>query len=212
MDKRPLPQRLFRMLIGAAVGLALCGAAAATGVLQWMVTLPGEDFASALLAVMMLLLAAFALIVSSSKGAYRRIAENYREGDPLDSETLRTMRISAIILLLSSVLLLAPPLAVQMGASMDVSIAVAAAMAVLVLVQTWLNLHVIRSSDELTRATNSEASVIGFWVTQAGLYVWAALAKLGLVASVSLWTLMMIATGIYLIISIGVAMRRGLFA
>jgi hypothetical protein len=212
MTDRPLRDRLFRMFIGALVGAGVCGLAAKTGALHWMKGLPGEDFAAALLALMLFFLAIFAFVVSSSQAAYRLIAENYREGDPLDAGVLRTMRISAVILLLAGVLMLAPPLAVRSGASQDASIAVAAAMGVLVLIQSWLNLRVVRRSDELSRASYAETSMISFWVLQLGLYVWAMLAKLNLVAEVSLWTLMIIATAVYLAISIGVAMRRGMFA
>jgi hypothetical protein len=212
MTDRPLRDRLFRMFIGALVGAGFCGLAATTGGLHWMKGLPGEDFAAALLALMLFLLAIFAFVVSSSQAAYRLIAENYREGDPLDADVLRTTRISAVILVLAGVLMLAPPLAVRLGASPDMSVAVAAAMGLLVLIQSWLNLRVVRRSDELSRAGHAEASVISFWVLQLGLYLWAMLAKLDLVAQVSLWTLMIVAMAIYLVISIGVAMRRGMFA
>ena len=212
MPKRPLHIRLFRMFVGALAGLALCGIAAATGALGWLKTLPGEDFASTLMAVMLLFLAGFAAIVSSSQKAYRAIAENYREGDPLDADVLRTMRVSAVILLLSAVLLMAPVIAARSALGEGVPVGVAAGMGVLVLIQTWLSLRILRRSDELNRAAASEACVVSFWVLQLGLFLWAALAKLGLVAEVSMWTLMMIATGVYLVISMGVAMRRGMFA
>jgi len=212
MTDRPLHIRLFRMFVGAAVGLALCSIGAATGVLQWMATLPGEDLASVAVALMMIFLAGFAALVSSSQGTYKLIAENYREGDPIDSNTLPTMRVSGIILLMSGVLLLVPPIAVGFGLGESASMAVAGAMLLLVAVQTWLNMRVLRTSDELTRAAYTESCVISFWVTQLGLYAWALLAKLGLVATVSLWSLMIIAMGLYLAISIGAAIRRGLFA
>lgn len=209
---RPLSQRLFRMVVGAGVGLALCSLAAATGFLQWVATLPGEDIASVVLATMLVLLAIFAAVVSSSKGAYTRIADNYREGDPVDADVLSNLRLSVGIMLIAAVLLIAPTVAVRMGAGESASMLVAGAMGVLVLAQGWLNWRAMRHSDELTRAANAEGSVVSFWVTQIGLYFWAALAKLGLVGNVSLWTLMLVFMGVYLVISIGVSMRRGLFA
>ena len=86
------------MFVGAVVGLVLCSIGAAAGLIDWMETLSGEDFASVLLALLMLFLAGFAVLVSSSERAYRAIAENYREGDPVDANVLRTMRISAVIM------------------------------------------------------------------------------------------------------------------
>jgi len=212
MTDRPLRSRLFRMFVGALVGMALGGIAAATGALDWLKTLSGEDVATTLLAVMLLFLAGFAALVSSSQGAYRRIAENYREGDPLDTDVLRITRISALILLISGALLLAPVVAARFPTGEQNPVVIAAAMGILVLIVTWLSLRILRSGDELNRAASAEGSVISFWVLQIGLFLWASLAKLGLVAEVSLWTLMLIATAVHLVVSIGVAMRRGMFS
>lgn len=210
MAKRTPGDRLLRMLIGAVVGVGLCWVADQAGVIDWMKTLQGEDFASAAVALILVFFAGFAALASTSTGVYRRVAENYREGDPLDDKVLRTMRFTAVILVLSAVLLLAPVVAAQMGVSRSVALAVAAGLAAVVAVQCWLNLRVVGMGDELSKAVNSEICVIAFWVTQLGLFMWAALTKLGLAGDVSLWTLMLICTGVTIVISIAVVVRRGM--
>ncbi|MDF7777464.1 hypothetical protein P1X14_19560 [Sphingomonas sp. AOB5] len=212
MTDRPLHIRLFRMFIGALVGLAFCAAAAASGFLEWLKGMPAEDIVSTVLALLVLMLAAFAGIVSSSQAAYKAIAENYREGDPLDNDVLRMMRMNGIILLISGGLLLAPPFAVRLGAGETASIAVAAAMGVLLLVTSWLSWRVSRSSDELTRAMAMESGAASFWVLTMGLFGWASLVKLGLVPEISSWTLMTAAMAVSLVVQMAAAMRRGMFA
>lgn len=205
-------RRLVRAAVGAVVGFVLAFGAGQAGLFDWLEALPGEDIASTVLAGMLLLLGLFALVAASSRGLYRRMAENYQEGDPLDAGVLRYLRVSGVVMLFSALLLLAPPLAVRYGLTGDAAIPVAAGMAALLAVQVWLNLRVMRTSDELSRAAMAQASVASFWLLQLGLFGWAALAKLGLVAEVSLWTLMTISTVIYLTVSIVTAIRRGMFA
>ncbi|MBB4100225.1 hypothetical protein [Sphingomonas kyeonggiensis] len=205
-------RRLVRAAIGAVVGLALGFGAGEIGLFDWLSAMPGEDIGSTAVAGVLLLLGLFAVIAASSSALYRRMAENYREGDPLDGSVLRYLRTSGVVMLLAAVLLLAPPLAVRYGLTGDAAIAVAAGMAALLAFQVWLNLRVMRTSDELSRAAMAEASVASFWLLQLGLFGWAVLAKLGLAANVSLWTLMTLSTVIYLIVSIVAAIRRGMFA
>jgi hypothetical protein len=205
-------RRLVRAAIGAVFGLVLGFGAGQIGLLDWIAALPGEDIASTALAALLLLLGLFAIVAASSRALYRRMAENYQEGDPLDGSVLRYLRVSGVVLILSAVLLLAPPLAVHYGLAGDAAIAVAAGVAALLAFQTWLNLRIMRTSDELSRAAMAEASVVSFWLLQLGLFGWAVLAKLGLAAEVSLWTLMTLSTAIYLVVSIATALRRGMFA
>lgn len=205
-------RRLVRAAIGAVVGLALGFGAGEIGLFDWLSAMPSEDVASTTVAGILFLLGLFAVIAASSRALYRRMAENYQEGDPLDGSVLRYLRISGVVMILAAVLLLAPPLAVRYGLTGDAAIAVAAGMAALLAFQLWLNLRVMRTSDELSRAAMAEASVASFWVLQLGLFGWAVLAKLGLVADVSLWALMTISTVIYLVVSIVAAIRRGMFA
>jgi hypothetical protein len=212
MTDRPLHIRLFRMLIGALVGFAVCAAAAASGFLEWLKDMPAEDIVSSVLAMLILMLAVFAAIVSSSQSAYKAIAENYREGDPLDGEVLRMMRMNAILLLISGGLLLAPPFAVRLGFGETATIVVAAAMGVLLLFTSWLSWRVTRSSDELTRALAMESSAISFWVLTMGLFGWASLVKLGLAPEISSWTLMTASMAVSLVVQMAAAMRRGMFA
>jgi hypothetical protein len=206
------PRRLVRAAIGGVVGFALAFAAGQIGLIDWVAEMPGEDIASTAVAALLVMLGLFSMVAASSSALYRRMAENYREGDPLDGKVLRYLRVSGLVLLLAAALLLAPPLAVRFGLTGDAAIPVAIGIAVLLALQTWLNLCILRSSDELSRAAMTEASVASFWLLQLGLFGWAVLAKLGLAASVSLWTLMTISMVIYLVVSIVAAIRRGMFA
>ncbi|NML07601.1 hypothetical protein [Sphingomonas sp. G-3-2-10] len=212
MTDRPLHVRLFRMFIGALVGLAFCALAAASGFLELLKDMPAEDIVSTVLALLILMLGGFAVLVSSSQGAYKAIAENYREGDPLDDDVLRMMRMNAILLLISGGLLLAPPFAVRLGAGETASIVVAAAMGALLFLTTWLSWRVTKRSDELTRALAMESSAISFWVLTMGLFGWASMVKLGLAPEISSWTLMTAAMAVSLVVQMGLAMRRGMFA
>jgi hypothetical protein len=205
-------RRLVRAAVGGVVGLALGFVAGQIGLFDWLKTLPGEDVASVLVAGILFLLGLFALVAASSRTLYRRMAENYQEGDPLDAGVLRYLRMSGVTLLIASALLLAPSLAVQYGLVGDAALPVALGIAALLAFQVWLNARVLRDSDELSRAAMKEASVTSFWLLQLGLFGWAVLAKLGLAADVSLWTLMTISTVIYLVVSIVAAIRRGMFA
>jgi hypothetical protein len=207
-----LRRRLVHAAYGAVVGFAIALAAGRSGLIAWLAEMPVADMASTTLAVLLLSLGLFALIAASSRTLYRRMAENYQEGDPLDAGVLRYLRMNGVALLLGAALLLAPPLAVRFGFTGDAAIPVAAGIAALLALQTWLSARIRRGSDELNRAALAEASITSFWLLQFGLFGWAALARLGLVASVSLWTLMTISGAVYLVVSIVVALRRGMFA
>ncbi len=204
--------QLFRMFIGALFGLAISFVAARSGFLDWVKTMPGEDIAATALAAVMVLLGVFALVTSASPGMYRRIAANYREGDPLDGHVLRQLRLSAIALLISGVVLAAPPFAVRLGVDMGLAKAIAAAIGILLLASCWLAWRIMRGSDELTRALSVESSAISFWILSSALFGWAVLVKLGLAQDVSLWTLMIIVMTGNLVVQIGLSIRRGLFA
>jgi hypothetical protein len=205
-------RKLIQAACGAVVGLGIGYGAGEIGLIDWLKELPGEDLASTAVAGVLLFLGLFSIVAASSNGIYRRMAANYEAGDPLDSSVLRYLRVSGIVLLLAAALLLAPPLAVRFGLTGDAALPVAIGIGALLALQTWLNARILRSSDELSRAAMAEASVASFWLLQLGLFGWAALAKLGLVASVGLWTLMTIAMLVYLVTSIVAAIRRGMFA
>jgi hypothetical protein len=212
MAERSIANRLLRMFVGALVGLGICGIAAASGFIEWVKDMPAEDIASTVLAMFFLVLAVFAAIVSTSQGAYKLIADNYREGDPVGDDVLRLMRMSAVLLVLSGVLLLAPPIAVRLGLGDTATIAVAAAIGLLLLVATWLSWRATRMSDELNRTLAVESSAVSFWVLTIGLFGWASLVKLGLAPEIGAWTLMMITMAVSLLVQIAMAVRRGLFA
>lgn len=212
MGERGVRNQLVRMFWGALVGLGIALVADKSGFLAWMKGMPGEEIASTFVAFVMLFLAAFALVAAASPGIYRRIAANYREGDPLDRAVLRTMRINALMLGLTGALLLAPPFAVRFGAGESAAMAVAAAMGAVLVALGWISWRQRAKNDELTRAVSAEANVASFAILTLGLFGWASLVKLGLAAEVGSWTLMTIAIAVHLVVQIVAALRRGMFA
>eukprot|EP01136_Pigoraptor_vietnamica_P034065 Opistho-1_new@97624 len=125
MPEPARPPQFLRMVVGALFGLAISMIAAKSGFLEWMRAMPADEIASTFVAFDMLFLAAFAFVAAASPGIYRRIAANYREGDPVDGGVLRMMRFNSLTLALSGALLLAPPFAVRFGANESAAIAVA---------------------------------------------------------------------------------------
>jgi hypothetical protein len=203
---------LFRMFVGALFGFAISLVAAKSGFLEWMRMMPVDEIASTFVAFVMLFLGAFALTVGASPGIYRRVAANYREGDPLDRSVLRTMRLNALVLGLSGALLLAPPFAMRFGAGEAAAVTVAAAMGLVLLALSWIGWREYAKNDELTRAVSTEANVASFMILTVALFGWASLVKLGLVPEISSWSLMTIAVAVHLTVQMAVAMRRGMFA
>lgn len=204
--------QFLRMVVGALVGFAISLIAAKSGFLEWMSAMPADEIASASVAFVMLFLAAFALVAAASPGIYRRVAANYREGDPVDRDVLRTMRFNAVTLALSGGLLLAPPFAVRFGASDSSAVAVVAGMALVLLVVSWISWREYAKNDELTRAVSAEGNVASFMILTLALFGWASLVKLGLAPEIGTWTLMTIAVAVHLIVQVAAALRRGLFA
>jgi len=212
MPEPARPPQFLRMVIGAAFGLAISMIAANSGFLDWMRAMPADEIASACVAFVMLFLAAFAFVAAASPGVYRRVAANYRDGDPVDSVVLRTMRFNALTLALSGALLLAPPFAVRFGVNESAAVAVAAGMTLVVLALSWINWREYAKNDELTRAVSAEANVVSFTLLTLALFGWASLVKLGLAPEISSWTLMTIAVAVHLIVQMAAALRRGMFA
>ena len=211
----PEPARrpqFLRMVIGALFGFAISLVAAKSGFLEWMRAMPGDEIASTFVAFVMLFLAAFAFAASASPGIYRRIAANYREGDPVDGDVLRMTRFNALTLALSSALLVAPPFAVRFGVTKSAAIAVAAGMTLVVLALSWINWREYAKNDELTRAVSAEANVASFMILTLALFGWASLVKLGLAPEIGSWTLVTIAVSVHLTVQILAALRRGMFA
>ena len=216
----PADPRTRRILIRLAIGLTgglIVGYP--TGYLagklrlgDWLAGMPGEDLASLAVAAALLCLGLFAIVAASSAAIYRRLAANYEAGDPLDRGTLRYLRLSGVIMVLAGLLLLAPPLAARFDLAGNAAMAAAVGIGLLLAVQNWLNIKVVRDSDELSRASVVEASAVSFWLLQGGLFGWAALFKLGLVQAVSMWTMVIIVMAVYLAVSIVSGVRRGLFA
>lgn len=84
-----------------------------------------------------------------------------------------------------------------------------AVVALLFLAQAGVNLALWRAGDELLRRVILETGAVCFWSLQAGLFLYAAAERLGLVPSVTAWGLIGVLMGVYLVASCIVAGRRG---
>lgn len=212
MAERGIRTQLFRMFIGALSGFAISMVAAKSGFIEWLEAMRADEIASTLVAFVMILLAAFALVAAASPGTYRRIAANYREGDPVDGGVLRTLRLNALLMGLTGALLLVPPFAARFGAGESAAMVVAAAMGVVLIALCWIGWREYAKNDELTRAVSAEANVASFTLLTLALFGWASLVKLGLAPEIGTWTLMTISVAVHLVVQVVAALRRGMFA
>lgn len=121
-------------------------------------------------------------------------------------------RLQGLVFVLAGALLMAPVLVslAAPGVAPAVKALAFAAVAVGFALQTWLNALVWRGSDELIRRASSEGAVVTFWVLQAILFLYAAAEKLKLVPALTSWEAVTILMGLYLVMSVVVAWRRGL--
>lgn len=173
-----------------------------------------SEVLSLALAAILLLCGVGLLLVSLSRSGAAYVA------DPHGSEPGRTpkptqihyFRRQAAVLALAGAMLAVPVAAPLIWPDMSYS---ARALAWLGLVavfaaQTWLNLMVWRHSDELIRRATSEGAAVSFWLLQALLFLYAAAEKLRLAPALTSWDSITVLMGLYLILSITVAWRRGL--
>jgi len=215
-----LPRRgnLQRFLISVAVFAPI---GAVTGYLLGRAlkkAAPGDPLTSLTLADGFSLLIAVLLIVSglvvafaaSSDRRWNSIVERQPADEPVDPAARTAGRRQSLVCVLAGGMMILPPIAAPLGLSGEVRWAIAGAIALLLAVQTWLNLKLWRDGDELTRAVIAQTGALCFWSLQLALFAWAALAKLGLVADVDSWTMFTVLMGVYLAVSLVIAQRRGL--
>lgn len=126
---------------------------------------------------------------------------------PAGPGEIRDARLQAAVLLLSGVLMALPPLVMTAGLPVWPAVA---AVAVLLVAHTVLNLRLYRSVDELFRRTVMEAGALTFWVGQGVLFLWAAAERLALTPPLTAWDVYVVLMGVYLVVSMIVTVRRGL--
>ena len=162
------------------------------------------DLLAAFVGLIMVVAAGATALISLSPAALARTLNLEGRAGP---DEIRDTRLQAVILALSGVIVILPPLL----ALADVGAAPALALlAVLLVVHTVLNLALYRRVDELFRRAVIEAGALTFWLGQGVLFLWAVAERLGVAPALTGWDIYVVLLTAYLIASVGVAARRGL--
>jgi hypothetical protein len=206
-------QRRFRqflrmiggMLIGVPIAYALVGSGAVIAIAEWR----PEEIVSSILAILLIMVALITGSFATSKRGYRALTDDGL-GEPVERETLSTLRRQAVVTGLAGVMMLIPPAAAHLGYTGPASAGALVAIAALLLVQFWLNRRLSRESDELSRAVNAEASAWTLGVTMLTLFGWSTCEKLLLVPAIDSWTLLTAGIALSFLVWMAVSIRRGL--
>ncbi|QIG78383.1 hypothetical protein [Stakelama tenebrarum] len=213
--KRGYIRLATRFVIGMVGGFGLGYGAARLG---WISLMKEQDWAldevvSMGLALGLLLMGLFALYATSSTERYARLMPNRAEPDePVEPADLKGGTAQAIVLILAGIMLPVPVILAHMDVAVELRWAAAAAIGVLLVVESWFNWKVWREADELSRAVIAGAGAASFWAMQLLLFVWAMLAKLALVPDLTSWGAITLLLFVYLVASGIVGVRRGLSA
>jgi hypothetical protein len=205
------PRKALHLLAAFAVGAALgfagyllgrhLGATAAFDDATWP---RWADLLAGLLGLLMLATAGAMAAMSLSPTVVGRVLK--LEG-PAGADELRDARLQALILGLSGVIVILPPLLAAQGLDPLWALAL---LALLLALHTALNLFLYRRVDELFRRTVVEAGALTFWLGQGVLFLWAVAERLGVAPALTGWDIYVVLLAAYLVASAGVAARRGL--
>lgn len=205
--QRHLIETALGGLMGAAAGFGLMHFVMTTGIESWSVA----ELLSLLLAMILLLVGGFCVVMTGTVERYRKLVAFRQPGSELpDAEAVTAMRRQSIVIAMTGPLLAAPPMLSHLGLAESGRIVGAAAILLVLGLQSWLNWRAYRESDELVRQVAMTAGAWCFWGGQLALFVWATLAKLGLVAEVDSWTMLTLLMAVYLAVSTRIGLRRGL--
>lgn len=122
-------------------------------------------------------------------------------------------RQQGAVMLLAGLMMAAPVAAVLAfgeAPPRGLAIAMLAGLVGASLIQTMLNLSVWNRADEMMRRMIAETGSVCFWLLQGLFYLWAAAEVLGLAPALSSWDLMTVLMAVYLTVSAGAALQRGL--
>lgn len=206
-----------RMLIAGAIGAPIGGVAgyfvgralkrgSIAPLLDWTLA----DLCSLLIALTLLISAGYAAWATTSRKRWNEMVEKQSADTEVDPAALVEGRRGALVAALGGLLIMIPPIAAHAGLGTEMRSVVAFALGALLLVECLINWKIWKDGDELARAVIAQTGALCFWVLQLGLFIWAALARLDLVAEVDSWTLMTILMGAYLVTSVTISVRRGL--
>ncbi len=205
--RRHAVEALIGGVMGAGFGFGIASFVDATGFERWTIA----ELASLGIAFMLFFMGGFVLVMSASEARWRRLVAFRQPGcEPPDRESMLAIRRQGVIIALTGPILAAPPVLAHLGLGDDGRTIGAAAVLALLAFQTWLNWRLYRTSDELMRQVSLMSGAVCFWSAQLALFVWATLAKLGLVAEVDSWTLITLMMAVYLVVSTWIGFRRGL--
>ncbi|MBY0305157.1 MAG: hypothetical protein K2W86_08430 [Sphingomonas sp.] len=206
-----------RMLIAGTIGAPIGGVAgyfvgralkrgSIVALLDWTLA----DLFSLLIALTLLISAGYAAWATTSRKRWNEMVEKQPVDTEVDPAALVEGRRGALVAALGGLLIMVPPIAAHAGLGTEMRSVVALALGALLLVECLINWKMWKDGDELARAVIAQTGALCFWVLQLGLFIWAALARLDLVAEVDSWTLMTILMGAYLVTSVTISVRRGL--
>jgi hypothetical protein len=212
--RRIIINTLICSLIGAVagyfVGRALKQSGAALPFPDWSLA----EFASILIGVALLFSAVYTLVATTSVARWKAMVEKQPLKDTadlaIDPAALVEGRRAAWVAAIAGLAVFVPPIAAHAGLDLETRGAVAVVLGGLLALESWINWQLWRDGDELTRTVIAQTGAFCFWVLQLGLFIWAALAKLDLVADVDSWALVTILMGTYLVASVTISVRRGL--
>lgn len=169
----------------------------------------GELF-SLVIALMLIFSGAVVAVAATSDRRWNRMVERQAADEPVDPAARTSGVRQAWVCVLAGGLMLAPPIAAHIPLGVEARVGIAVAIGLLMVVETWINLKLWRDGDELTRAVIAQTGALCFWTLQLALFGWAALAKLDLVPDIDSWSMFTLVMGVYLIVSVMIAQRRGL--
>lgn len=205
--RRHAVEALVGGVIGAGFGFGMASFVDSTGFEQWTIA----ELASLCIGFMLLFMGGFVLVMTASEERWRRLVAFRQPGsEPPDRESMLVIRGQGVIIALTGPILAAPPVLAHLGLGDDGRAIGAAGVMAALAIQTWLNWRLYRTSDELVRQVTILAGAVCFWGAQLALFIWATLAKLGLVADVDSWTLLTLVMAVYLVVSTWIGFRRGL--
>ena len=162
------------------------------------------DAAAFVLAAVMVLASVVTATISTRPAALGRMLKLDGPAGPGEA---REARLQAAILALSGAVLAMPPLFIALGVS---PLPAFAAIVVLLVLHTALNLRLYQSVDELFRRVVIDAGAATFWIGQGVLFLWAAAERLALAPALTAWDVYVVLMAVYLLASMTVTIRRGL--
>lgn len=162
------------------------------------------DLLAVCVAAVLVIASVFTALRSFNRAALGRMLK--LEGPAGDDEA-RDVRIQALVIGLSGVIMLLPILFSALA--IPAAIALTAVLALLAL-HTALNVRLYRSVDEMFRRVVLEAGALTFWLGQGLLFLWAAAERLAVAPPITAWDIYVVMMAAYLIVSTVVTMRRGL--